>query len=123
MMWLVSGAAYDAAIARAESAERHVAQQQHNLEKMREMYDALLDKYHALRTAGANPAPTYSTPAVPDQFGPLTRAALADMSVGQTGPLKRAMRAKAESLWAEQRGQQNQDEVVAIAVRRGETHR
>lgn len=55
------------------------------------------------------------------QFGPLTRTALNDMSIGQSGIVKRKMREKATMLWLEQRGQENQDEVVAIAVRKGET--
>lgn len=78
----------------------------------------LLEKYHALRQDGFS-APLQSMP-TGEHFGPLTRAALHDMGHGQTGMVKRAMRTKAEALWLEQRGQDNQDEVVAITVRRGE---
>lgn len=84
-------------------------------------YKALLEKYHAIKLdGGAFPLTVPS--ADPDAtFGPLTRAALHDMSIGQTGMVKRKMREKASTLWLEQRGQPNQDEVVAIAVRRGDT--
>lgn len=81
-------------------------------------YRALLDKYHGLRESGYS-APL-TAPTQESSFGPLTRAALSDMSIGQSGIVKRKMREKATELWLEQRGQAAQDEVVAIAVRRGE---
>ena len=85
-------------------------------------YRALLDKYHALRVSGAEPAPALSVPETPyTQLGPLTRAAIADMSVGQSGPIRRAMTTKALAIWLQNRGQESQDEVTAIAVRQGET--
>lgn len=92
------------------------------LQAERERYDALLDKYHALRVSGAEPAPALSVPETPyTQLGPLTRAAIADMSVGQSGPIRRAMTTKALAIWLQNRGQESQDEVTAIAVRQGET--
>ena len=104
-----------------EAEQRHVSEVRLLLAAANERHDALLEKYHALRESGYS-APTLS-PFPPDlnAFGPLTRAALADMSIGQSGIVKRKMREKATALWLEQRGQETQDEVVAIAVRRGET--
>lgn len=89
-------------------------------DEARRGYDDLLEKYHALRLAGADTVPPVTMPTV-ESFGPLTRAALHDMGHGQSGMVKRAMRAKAEAIWAEHRNDQNCDEIVSIAVRKGET--
>ena len=82
-------------------------------------YAELLDKYHALRVEGASlPLPS---PAPLESFGPLTRAALHDAGLGQSGTSKRAMKAKAELIWQQNRNDAMQDELTAIAVRQGET--
>lgn len=85
--------------------------------------DKLMEKYHALRVAGADSVPPITAPVIPEPFGPLTKAALLDASVGQSGTVIRGMRAKAAALYVEQRGEQNVDELVAIAVRNGEVAR
>jgi hypothetical protein len=82
----------------------------------------LLEKYHALRVAGANAvephAPVVTSPMA--DLGPLTRAALAEMANGQSGAVVRAMRNKALALWLELRDHTERDQKVAHAVYRGE---
>lgn len=46
---------------------------QHNLAEMRKQYDALLDKYHALRAAGANPT-SHALPPAPRPAKPADEA-------------------------------------------------
>lgn len=82
-------------------------------------YRDLMEKYHELRQTHDAPI-KYDTPGAAEQFGPLTRIALADMARGQSGAVVRAMRNKALEIWFEQRGTENRDEVTAIAIRRGE---
>lgn len=104
----------------AEIARLEAALQAANSQLTAERADKrdLLDKYHALKQDGYSvPAPA---PQPAEPFGPLTRAALNDMSIGQSGIVRRKMREKATALWLEQRGQQNQDETVAILVRKGD---
>lgn len=87
----------------------------------RARHDDLFAKYDALKQSGAVAPATQVIPDSPyGQFGPLTRAALLDMGQGQSGPIKRAMQAKALTVWQDNRGSQNVDEVTAIAVRTGE---
>lgn len=111
----------------------------HNIAEMRALYHADVAYYraqleqertahaetrarmHELRAAGADPAPPQYNQPTQEQFGPLTRAALHDAGVGQTGPVKRAMTAKAQVIWLEHRADPNRDEMTAIAVRQGET--
>lgn len=113
----------------------------HNLQEMRELHrrdvdfyrnalsvkdrriEALTERIVELRMAGADTVPPVTAPVIPDPFGPLTRAALHDAGVGQSGIVKRGMRAKAEALLIEHRGDQNADEIVSIAVRNGEVSR
>lgn len=87
----------------------------------REAHTKTRDQMHQLRVNGADPVAAMMVQAQPDLFGPLTRAALNDMGIGLSAPLKKKMRERATYLWHEQRGQTNQDEVVAIAVRKGES--
>ena len=129
------------------SGERH-ALLQHNADKMRDAYhakerevavltaqrdqlqvmldramanfDSLLQQTLDLKRDGFDKPipPTVDSPL--GQLGPLTRAALHEMSNGQMGPVKRAMQNKAVALWHEMRGEANQDETVAVLVRNGE---
>lgn len=99
-------------------AEAHSASLGVMLDRAAIAYNELLDKYHFLRIEGAN-AP-WQSPAPESSFGPLTRAALNDMGKGQSGMIRRAMRAKAEQLWAENRGESEVDTIVATLVRAGE---
>lgn len=94
----------------------HVEKQ---LEVERARYADLLAKYHELRATHDAPH-KYDIPAATEQFGPLTRLALADMARGQSGVVVRGMRDKALAIWLEHRGMDNQDEVTAITVRNGE---
>ena len=67
-------------------------------------------------------APSYPTPpAIPSSvLGPKTKAALADMGKGQSGPVKRAMEQKALGVWHSLDGNPEQDSRTATAVYRGE---
>lgn len=103
-----------------EAEKRHVSEVRMLLASERERTDRLTAELLLLKKDGFVAPMAAPTPS-PDFFGPLTRAALADMGIGQSGIVKRKMREKATALWLEQRGQETQDEVVAIAVRRGET--
>lgn len=92
------------------TAEQMIAEQRR--------YDTLLEKYHELRAT--HDAPYTVKLDASEQLGPLTRLALSDMARGQSGLVVRTMRDKALALWLDLRGQENQDEMAAIAVRNGE---
>jgi hypothetical protein len=81
-------------------------------------YTALMERYHALRAAGHDPAPAAPEvrPSPLAALGPKTAAALHEMGQGQALPTRRAMAAKVLSLAADGMA----DDVLARAVRRGE---
>lgn len=92
-------------------------------ERAESAHDALMEKYHELRTVGANPlqpTPVFTVPPGPlDSLGPLTRAALAEMGSGLSSPSKRAMEGRTLTLSATI----TDDAALADRVRRGEKPR
>lgn len=111
------GNSQEIALAEARAAARAAHQARERAERM---YDDLLKLYHELRATHDAPV-KYNTPAATEQFGPLTRLALAEMARGQSGAVVRSMRDKALAVWVENReNAETQDEVTAIAVRTGE---
>ncbi len=91
----------------------------------RELYDDLLEKYHALAMSAAQP-PAQSVVAAPsapmspvDALGPLTQAAIREMSAGMSSASKRAMIDKVLSLAVDV----TDDVALADRVRRGESPR
>lgn len=96
--------------------------QQHNLAEMRRMYDDVFAAYKELRAAGQE-APRPLPPMVDSplsQLGPLTKLALKEMSHGIPRDVRQAMQSKALAIWQQNRGEESQDELTAIAVRQGE---
>lgn len=85
-------------------------------------YDALLEKYHALRSQGFAPIEAHAFPLVESplsKLGPLTQAALAAQPKNLSRVVRDATNAAALSMYA----QGLEDAVIAEAVRKGETLR
>lgn len=110
----VSRLAYEQVCRERDRLEKQVAQ-------LTERHDTTLrdalDIMRESRQAPEFPTPPQSPLAA---LGPRTTAALADMAQGMPPANRRAMEAKALSLWAEHAKADDRDSVVAEAVRRGE---
>lgn len=117
----VSRARYDLAIIISTQARTDLLALRNRCEQDRADFNALLDKYHALKVSGAQ-APieqvVHESPLA--QLGPLTRSALNEMSSGQSGAVKRTMANKTIALWQQHSNDDDRDKNVAKLVFRGD---
>ena len=98
----------------AEAKDGEIAGLKAERDRWQLRYDLLLDKYHALRAAGANPAPEVSEPLPPKEPDVVTQAILSETK------LRHLPRDFFTAYVASQRRDGLDEEAIAAAIRMGQ---